>query len=79
MKVTLVCFGALKERLSAGGSRNRVSVEVPVGADVATAAAAIGAYERDLFAVLVNGERCDARKVLREGDEVTLMPPFSGG
>ncbi|MFP5352284.1 MAG: MoaD/ThiS family protein [Actinomycetota bacterium] len=79
MNVTLVCFGRLKDHLPPGGSRNRISVEVPEGADVATAAGAIGARQRDLFAVLVNGERCDARKVLREGDEVTLMPPFSGG
>lgn len=79
MKVTLVCFGRLKEHLAPGGSRNRIGVELPDGANVASAATAIGADERDLFAVLVNGERADAGTMLREGDEVTLMPPFSGG
>ena len=79
MKVNLVCFGRLKEHVAVGGSRNRVSVDLSDGANVASAAAAIGADEKDLFAVLVNGERADARTILREGDEVTLMPPFSGG
>ena len=79
MKVTVACFGRLKELLPSEGPHNRASLELPEGADVAAAAHAIGAGRQDLFAVLVNGERSEPHRVLHEGDEVTLMPPFSGG
>lgn len=79
MNVTLRCFGLLKQHLPPEASSNWVSLDLPEDADVAAAAEAIGARRQDLFAVLVNGRRSDSRTVLREGDEVTLMPPFSGG
>lgn len=79
MKITIVCFGALRDNLPPNADGNRAKIEVPTGATAQDAAAALGIPERQVYAVLVDGEQQDRSIPLAEGVEVTLMPPFSGG
>ena len=79
MRVTVVCFGSLRDYLPPGASGNSVEVEVPDGATPKDLLDAIGAPERLLFAALVDGDHARLDQRLQEGTEVTLMPPFTGG
>ncbi len=79
MKVTVVCFGPLRDYLPEHAEGNRALVDVPDGDDVAAVVEALSAPPGAVFAVLVNGERALLSTELRAGEEVTLMPPFSGG
>ena len=79
MKVRVIFFGVLKDRL---GARDQ-AVELPEGATVAELLASLNArltapLERGI-AVSVNAEFSSAAQVLRDGDEVGLLPPVSGG
>jgi len=79
IQVRVLCFGVLKDSFGP----DAVAVELPQGATVAEllgrlqsrhpAAALRG------IAVSVNAEYATAAQVLREGDEVGLLPPVSGG
>ena len=81
MKVTVRFFALYRER--AGASER--SWELPEGATLAALLREI----RDVFPVLappeveivaaVNEEYAEGGVVLREGDEVALIPPVSGG
>jgi molybdopterin converting factor subunit 1 len=73
-------FGVLKELVGTAGE----TVEIPDGADVA----ALYHYLRERssneeiwrsLAVAVNREYAGPATLLREGDEVALLPPVSGG
>ncbi len=87
MKVRVIPFGMLKEWLGADAA----TVELPPGATVAEllerlstslpAASSTGAGAGSLrgIAVGVNAEYATAAQVLRDGDEVGLLPPVSGG
>jgi MoaE-MoaD fusion protein len=83
MHVRVLPFGILKESL--GGSA--MACELPDGATVAdlleklAAGRRAGSSAADLrgIAVGVNAEYASASHVLREGDEVALLPPVSGG
>jgi len=82
MRVQIIPFGVLKDCLGPAPA----SVELPEGASVAVllerlraalpsaAAAILGS-----IAVSVNAEYARAAHVLRDGDEVGLLPPVSGG
>lgn len=81
MKITVRLFALLRER--AGVSR----LELPLGegATVADARAALGAEIPaihdllDRVAFAVNQVYAPGDTVLREGDELALIPPVSGG
>jgi len=81
MHVQVLPFGVLKDWLGSSVSR----VELDPGATVADLLARISASHpgrRDAFrgiAVSVNAEYAPAAHVLRDGDEVGLLPPVSGG
>ena len=91
MKVRVIPFGVLKEWLGAADA----TVELPAGATVADllerldaslpaslpATLAAGGPLASLrgIAVGVNAEYATAAQVLRDGDEVGLLPPVSGG
>ncbi len=73
-------FGVLKDRF--GGSEH--ALELPAGARVAE----VLSWARECLvddglvgslAVAVNREYAGAETSLREGDEVALLPPVSGG
>jgi molybdopterin converting factor small subunit len=84
MRVRLLYFGVLTDLL--GGAED--AVELPEGADVGELLSILRARpskgrmeERawESLAVAVNREYAAAGVVLREGDEVALLPPVSGG
>jgi molybdopterin converting factor small subunit len=79
VKVNVVCFGAMRDFLPAGTVGNRAAVEVAEGARVGDLIAALGAPVTLVHAVLVDGSHEGAERVLHDGAEVTLMPPFTGG
>jgi sulfur-carrier protein len=81
MRVTVLYFGVLKDVM---GQRSAV-MEVAEGASVAEllalhrlSGAAVGSVW-DSIAVAVNQEYARAEDVLKDGDEVALLPPVSGG
>jgi molybdopterin converting factor subunit 1 len=81
MRVRVLYFGVLKD--VAGGSR--AEMELKEGASVADLLAqhrgqGTGAGSVwDSIAVAVNQEYARAEDVLKDGDEVALLPPVSGG
>ncbi len=57
-----------------------LELELPEGARVADALAALGELAGDLTCVMaVNREYADGDRVLMPGDELALIPPVSGG
>jgi molybdopterin converting factor small subunit len=79
MKVRVLSFGILKDWLGAAES----AVALPEGATVAQLLEHLYAchptpMQRGI-AVSVNAEFATATQVLRDGDEVGLLPPVSGG
>ncbi len=76
MRVRVLYFGVLKEGLG----REVEEVELAAGARVTDLMAR---YEGQVWlrsvAVAVNREYAKGEDVLRDGDEVALLPPVSGG
>jgi molybdopterin synthase catalytic subunit len=79
MHVTVHHFGVLKDLLGASAS----ALELPDGATVSELLARLrggpAAPALSGIAVSVNAEYATGPKVLRDGDEVGLLPPVSGG
>ena len=78
MKVTVVCFGVMREYLPDPGAGS-AEIELGAGDTVRSLLDRLGAPERLVHMCLVDGGRVGLEEELREGSEVTLMPPFSGG
>lgn len=79
MKVSVTCFGAVRDYLPEGTAGNRAEVELTEAATVADLVDRLGAPRRLIFSLLVDGTRAGMDAALQDGAEVTLMPPFSGG
>ena len=79
MLVRVLYFGVLKDKLATAAS----DVELPPGSSVLDLLEQLSASgsmpEFESIAVSVNTEFASAQQVLREGDEVGLLPPVSGG
>jgi molybdopterin synthase catalytic subunit/molybdopterin converting factor small subunit len=76
MKVTLRLYAILRERAGA----DRVELELPDGARVADALAAVDHLAGGLSLVMaVNREYATPDQPLHSGDELALIPPVSGG
>jgi molybdopterin converting factor subunit 1 len=84
MRVKVLCFGVLKDLLGVA----KETVELPDGAAVGdllrilqSRASNVNMEEQmwKSVAVAVNRQYETAACVLREGDEVALLPPVSGG
>jgi molybdopterin converting factor subunit 1 len=81
MRVTVLYFGVLKDVM---GQRSAV-MEIAEGVSVAELLALHRSSEEaagsiwDSIAVAVNQEYARAEDVLKDGDEVALLPPVSGG
>src|SRR5215469_15721744 len=76
MQVQVLPFGVLKDWLGSSAS----TVELHEGATVADLLAQLGpAAPLRGIAVSVNAEYALAGHVLRDGDEIGLLPPVSGG
>jgi molybdopterin converting factor small subunit len=79
MRVSVQCFGALRDHLPADATGNTAEVELADGAPVSSLVEALGAPRGLVHALLVNEEPSDLDRGLAEGDRVTLMPQFTGG
>jgi len=79
VKLTVVCFGAMREYLPEGTMGNRAELEMADGATVGDLVDALGAPRRLVFSLLVDGARGGLETVPGDGAEITLMPPFAGG
>lgn len=81
MRIHVLYFAVFRERLG----RDEEQIDVADGATVAQAIDALGAQHADIaklrgrFRVAVNQEFAVDEHVLREGDEVALIPPVAGG
>ncbi len=79
MQVRVIPFGVMKDWLGSSPA----TVELPEGASVGDLllrlGSGTGAPPMRGIAVSVNAEYASAARVLREGDEVGLLPPVSGG
>jgi len=79
MQVRVLPFGILKDSLGSAAAR----IDLPEGATVAELLQQLKSRrptpELRGIAVSVNAEYAAASHVLREGDEVGLLPPVSGG
>src|SRR5437588_10735139 len=76
MEVHVRLFAALRERVGA----DQLVLELPEGALVGDALDRLADVTDGVPAVLaVNREYADREAALREGDEVALIPPVSGG
>jgi molybdopterin synthase catalytic subunit len=76
MRVRVRLFAVLRER----AGRDVLELDLPDGASVADALAAVGDLAGDLPLVLaVNREHAPAAQRLTAGDELALLPPVSGG
>lgn len=81
MQVRILPFGVLKDWLGVS------TMDLPEGATVATLLAELAAERGRVpassiwssIAVSVNAEYAGASQILRDGDEVGLLPPVSGG
>jgi len=77
MLVTVRLFAGLRER---AGGRREVAIELPEGARVADALAALDDVVGDCRVVMaVNRDYAAPDAVLAAGDELALIPPVSGG
>jgi molybdopterin synthase catalytic subunit/molybdopterin converting factor small subunit len=76
VRVTVRLFAVLRERAGA----NELELELPDGARVADALAAVGGLAAELpLVIAVNREYAEAGQALSPGDELALIPPVSGG
>jgi len=81
VRVEVLYFAILRERVG----RERESLELPDGADVRTARAAIAARHPGIESLLprvqtaVNRVMAKDQTALADGDEVALLPPVAGG
>ena len=79
MRVRMLYFGVLRERLGGG----EAWLELVDGAIVAEALSIykerLADFPWESIAVAVNQEYAKADVVLKDGDEVALLPPVSGG
>jgi molybdopterin converting factor small subunit len=79
VRVTVTCFGAMREYLPATADGNHAALDLPDGSTVGDLVDALGAPRRLVHALLVDEVQGDLAHGLHEGAAVTLMPPFSGG
>ena len=79
MRITLTCFGAMREYLPEGSDGRSATLDLAEDASVGDVVDVLGAPRRLVHAILVNDEPGDLARSLRDGDRLTLMPHYSGG
>ncbi|MDG2308168.1 MAG: molybdopterin converting factor subunit 1 [Candidatus Binatia bacterium] len=80
MKVQILFFASLRERTGKKAMEHDI-------ADGTTAADLLAELRRDLpamadagrISLAVNEEYCEPTQLLKDGDEIALIPPVSGG
>jgi molybdopterin converting factor subunit 1 len=79
MRVRVLYFGVLRDRLGGGEAWLEVGEGATVGEVLNVYRERIAEYPWDSIAVAVNQEYAKADVVLKDGDELALLPPVSGG
>ena len=83
MQITVKTGGILGQYLPDGSEPNRATLTVPDGATPVAVMQILGMPEEDNYLVIRNGDlivRNQRTQVqLREGDELSLLPPITGG
>jgi molybdopterin converting factor small subunit len=77
VKVRLLA--SLRRYLPAGSSGDRAEVVLPDSATVSDLVVKLGIPSGRAAMVMSGDERLDETSVLREGQEVSLLPPLAGG
>jgi|TARA_B100001094_G_C18157809_1_gene787508 molybdopterin converting factor small subunit len=75
--VQVLAFGPLAEEIGWKSHNSTLSEPATVHSLIQTLA--LGKWKKNQLLYAVNGVRCEASMELREGDEVALLPPVSGG
>jgi len=80
MKVRVLFFASIRER----AGRREVTVSLPDGTVLDQLVRMIGneiapMTEGERMMLSINGKYASGEEVLRDGDEVALLPPVSGG
>jgi molybdopterin converting factor subunit 1 len=79
MQIRVLYFGVLKDVMGHRSAVLEVAEGVSVGEVVALHRGGDAGSVWDSIAVAVNQEYAQAGDVLKDGDEVALLPPVSGG
>ena len=75
--VNVRLFSILRHR-SGGEVRDRMVLELPDGATAADVLAELGAPDLPIV-ISINEQQADPSAILRDGDEVELIPAVAGG
>lgn len=84
MAVTLLYFAWVRERIGAGEERITLDAPVALGELIdrlATKSAGHGQafHDRPRLRAAINQTFCDWQAIVRDGDEVAIFPPVTGG
>jgi len=79
MRVRVLYFGVLRETLQCQSELLEIAKETTVADVMNVYKKRMPAFGWDAIAVAVNQEYAKTSDVLRDGDEVALLPPVSGG
>ena len=83
MLVKLRCFGSIRAQVDCEHEQLDLADGLSVGEVVASLSARSGKWRAaladDNLLTAVNLEFCSAEQLLRDGDELALMPPVTGG
>lgn len=79
MRIRVLYFGVLKDVMGRSGTEMELGEGASVAELLAVHRASVKAPVWDSVAVAVNQEYARVGDVLKDGDEVALLPPVSGG
>lgn len=83
MKISLKTAGTLGQFLPPGSARNNAQLELPDGASPIDVIVKLGMPPADSYLVTLNGAIVPtvqrAACTLKEGDQLSVMPPLKGG
>lgn len=77
IQVNVRLYGELKTLLETGGSE--VLISLPNGSTLEALNKNLGICIKDVVVILVNRVAVNKSYVLKEGDQVDIFPPLSGG
>lgn len=83
MQITLKLYASLSDYLPPGAVHNKIALDVPDGAPVATIIQSLNLPPKLVHLVLVNGHfiapEARAAHALRDADVLAIWPPVAGG
>jgi thiamine biosynthesis protein ThiS len=83
MKISLKTAGTLGQYLPPGSARNNAQLDVADGSSPIDVIAKLGMPPADSYLVTLNGSIVPTAKrsecKLRDGDQLSIMPPLKGG